>query len=417
MHGERFRPANRRMSDIIADLTALHAFHVPRPASLTLDRLYDELQLSRLGDRSDSDRPALRSRRTIARSSDSAPAALAFGRVASVLQSIERLLAVHGPTPAGLRAAVRSASATRPALARSRAPLDRAAPDLVALLWILQQMLDEAGSIEAFFARGLRPGGGGHRRRARQLLDARAGARPRRPRTAGSCRYGPASVISFPRPSAGSACKRLNLFLRWMVRRDALDLGVWTRVTPARLVVPLDTHVIRVGRCLRLTRYTSPGWRDGARHHRVAARARSGRSGEVRLLAVPPRHDERLRLQSRAGRRAVSAARRLPATRAYTAAVSATIRSTVNRSRTRAQPGLAHPAPQRSSSGAVARSRSPAPAASRGGTSSPVPPSSTISGMPPARVATIGARARHRVEQRRAEAFGDRAHRRRGRRP
>ena len=45
-----------------------------------------------------------------------------------------------------------------------------------------------------------------------------------------------------------------------MVRRDALDLGVWTRVPPSKLVVPLDTHVIRVGRCLRLTRYTSPGW-------------------------------------------------------------------------------------------------------------------------------------------------------------
>jgi uncharacterized protein (TIGR02757 family) len=65
----------------------------------------------------------------------------------------------------------------------------------------------------------------------------------------------------FPRPSAGSGCKRLNLFLRWMVRRDALDLGVWRRVSPAKLIVPLDTHVIRVGRCLRLTTYTSPGWR------------------------------------------------------------------------------------------------------------------------------------------------------------
>jgi uncharacterized protein (TIGR02757 family) len=46
-----------------------------------------------------------------------------------------------------------------------------------------------------------------------------------------------------------------------MVRRDALDLGVWRRVSPAKLIVPLDTHVIRVGRCLRLTNYTSPGWR------------------------------------------------------------------------------------------------------------------------------------------------------------
>src|SRR4029077_6615736 len=83
-------------------------------------------------------------------------------------------------------------------------------------------------------------------------LDLRA-AYPRMPRR-------PAVHYFFPRPSAGSACKRLNLFLRWMVRRDALDLGVWSRVVPSKLIVPLDTHVIRLGRCLRLTRYTSPGW-------------------------------------------------------------------------------------------------------------------------------------------------------------
>ena len=71
----------------------------------------------------------------------------------------------------------------------------------------------------------------------------------------------PGVCFFFPRPSAGSACKRLNLFLRWMVRHDALDLGVWSRVSPAKLIVPLDTHVIHVGRCLQLTRYTSPGWK------------------------------------------------------------------------------------------------------------------------------------------------------------
>src|SRR5262249_7501445 len=65
----------------------------------------------------------------------------------------------------------------------------------------------------------------------------------------------------FPRPSKGSACKRMNLFLRWMIRHDALDLGVWTPVPPSKLLVPLDTHVIRVGRCLQLTTYQSPGWK------------------------------------------------------------------------------------------------------------------------------------------------------------
>src|SRR5437660_263756 len=68
----------------------------------------------------------------------------------------------------------------------------------------------------------------------------------------------------FPRPSAGSGCKRLNLFLRWMVRRDAVDLGAWTAVPASKLIVPLDTHVIRLGRCLRLTRYRSPGWKMAA---------------------------------------------------------------------------------------------------------------------------------------------------------
>ena len=60
----------------------------------------------------------------------------------------------------------------------------------------------------------------------------------------------PGVAYFFPRPSRGSACKRLNLYLRWMVRRDAIDLGVWTRVSPSQLIVPLDMHVIRLGRCL-----------------------------------------------------------------------------------------------------------------------------------------------------------------------
>jgi uncharacterized protein (TIGR02757 family) len=119
-------------------------------------------------------------------------------------------------------------------------------------------MLDHSASIEGFFAVGhdagspdIGPALDSFSTRALALnLREAYGRLPRRPGVA----------YFFPRPSAGSACKRLNLFLRWMVRHDALDLGVWSRVSPARLVVPLDTHVIRVGRCLQLTRYTSPGW-------------------------------------------------------------------------------------------------------------------------------------------------------------
>jgi uncharacterized protein (TIGR02757 family) len=188
-------------------------------------------------------------------------AALAFGRVTSVLQSIEALLRVMGPRPAAF---VETFDA-----ARDRGPLEPLVHrwirgrDLVALLLILQRMLREAGSVEQFFLAGddasqpdVSAALDSFSHRALQT-NLRPAYGARLPERAGVCYF-------FPRPAAGSACKRLNLFLRWMVRTDAIDLGVWTKVSPARLVVPLDTHVIRLGRCLRLTRYASPGWKMAA---------------------------------------------------------------------------------------------------------------------------------------------------------
>jgi uncharacterized protein (TIGR02757 family) len=187
-------------------------------------------------------------------------AALAFGRVASVLNSIESLLAVMGPCPAEFVRAFDQRSDGRRLL-----PLVHRwirGRDLIALLVILQRMLREAGSVERFFLEGddrsapdVGPALDAFSRRA-LATDLRA-VYGRRSVRAGVCYF-------FPRPSAGSACKRLNLFLRWMARKDAIDLGVWTQLSPARLIVPLDTHVIRVGRCLRLTRYVSPGWKMAA---------------------------------------------------------------------------------------------------------------------------------------------------------
>jgi len=184
-------------------------------------------------------------------------AGLAFGRVASVLQSIEALLALMGPRPAGF---VRSFD---PADEKKRfEPLGHRwirGRDLLALMLVLRRMLHDYGSIEAFFAAGddaaapdVRDALESFSSRALET-DLRAAYGPRLPSRAGVGYF-------FPRPSGGSACKRLNLFLRWMVRRDAIDLGVWRSPTPSRLVVPLDTHVVRLGRCLRLTQRVSPGW-------------------------------------------------------------------------------------------------------------------------------------------------------------
>jgi uncharacterized protein (TIGR02757 family) len=63
-------------------------------------------------------------------------------------------------------------------------------------------------------------------------------------------------------PDRGSACKRLNLFLRWMVRGpDGVDFGLWRDVPASALVVPLDTHVHRIGRLIGLTRRKDLSWK------------------------------------------------------------------------------------------------------------------------------------------------------------
>lgn len=63
-----------------------------------------------------------------------------------------------------------------------------------------------------------------------------------------------------PRPGNGGASKRHNLFLRWMVQKGCGDLGVWEKVLPAHLVIPLDTHVVRISRKIGFTRRSTPDW-------------------------------------------------------------------------------------------------------------------------------------------------------------
>ena len=227
---------------------------VPLDAALRLDRLYEQF------DHVESAVDPVHRVRSFRRRADRevagfCAAALAFGRVGSVLSSIDALFRVLGSSPAAF---VRrfdpavSGRALRPLAHRWIRGVD-----LIALLWILRRMLEERGSIERFFLEG-------YRADAPDLTDAFESFSVRARAIDVGHIYGstePRRVsYFFPRPSGGSACKRLNLYLRWMVRRDRIDLGVWRRVSPAKLIVPLDTHVIRVGQCLRLTRYRSPGW-------------------------------------------------------------------------------------------------------------------------------------------------------------
>ena len=239
---------------------------LPAEARRTLDRLYR--QFDRRGDIADPIR--LVRRYTDPRDLEVAgfcAAALAFGRVASVLQSVGALLAAMGRSPARF---VRGFDPSRDAdgVGSITHRWARGA-DLVALLWILRRLIethgsieraflaehdpeaeDVAGAIDRFAARALATDGLDDLYRALDRTDAHGAAAAAHRRGVG---------YFFARPSKGSACKRFNLYLRWMIRRDGLDVGAWTGVRPAQLIVPLDVHVIRVGQCLGLTRYRSPG--------------------------------------------------------------------------------------------------------------------------------------------------------------
>lgn len=134
--------------------------------------------------------------------------------------------------------------------------------DLCALLWGMRQMVEQAGSIQGFFLAGYRAddedvGGALNRYSAAVLaLDY----------TAVFGTHGiPADSyfpFLFPAPASGSACKRLCMFLRWVVRpADGIDLGLWEGVAPAQLIIPVDTHISRISRYLGLTGRKAADWR------------------------------------------------------------------------------------------------------------------------------------------------------------
>lgn len=64
-----------------------------------------------------------------------------------------------------------------------------------------------------------------------------------------------------PNPSNKSACKRSNLLLRWMVRKDGIDLGLWDKLPADKLIIPLDTHVRRIAYNIGLTDRTDLSWK------------------------------------------------------------------------------------------------------------------------------------------------------------
>jgi len=170
---------------------------------------------------------------------------LAFGRVASICGSLERLLSALGPHPAE---ALREGAERLP---RVDGFVHRwvDSGSLRPFLRAVGATLRSDGSLGAFFSAG-DAGGPDYLPALDRFFEAlreRTGLpRARHPR---GLRF------LLPSPGDGSACKRAHLFLRWVVRTEDLDLGLWrgARFSPARLLLPMDTHVHRISRYLGLT--------------------------------------------------------------------------------------------------------------------------------------------------------------------
>ena len=68
-------------------------------------------------------------------------------------------------------------------------------------------------------------------------------------------------TFMFPDPFIGSACKRMNLFLRWMIRKDELDFGLWNEIPTSKLIIPVDTHIAKICEQLKLTKRKNVSWK------------------------------------------------------------------------------------------------------------------------------------------------------------
>ncbi|MCX7026487.1 MAG: DUF2400 family protein, partial [Spirochaetes bacterium] len=162
---------------------------------------------------------------------------LAFGSVDLILSACEKALAPLGSHPAAALAAM---DETRMRIAWGDFQYRFCfSDDLIGLMRAVRTARMRFGSLETLFASGDSPGEPILLALFRFVLALRAlGSAP-----VGGQLARPIRLNLLPDPSGGSACKRLFLFLRWMVRKDDVDPGGWTSVSPSRLVIPLDTHM------------------------------------------------------------------------------------------------------------------------------------------------------------------------------
>ena len=172
-------------------------------------------------------------------------AALAFGNVKAILGSLAVIQRRLGDRPADKLAEAERSNLLRANRGFRYRWID--GRDLTNLLGALGRAVAEYGGLEPLFARGMTPEAPDILGGAASLIDGLNSYIPQRDRSRRGTRY----LLTDVR--GGSAAKRIHMFLRWMVRDEAPDLGLWTSARPAQLIMPMDTHTARISRYVGLT--------------------------------------------------------------------------------------------------------------------------------------------------------------------
>lgn len=170
-------------------------------------------------------------------------AGLAYGTVSGIVRSVKKVLDDLGPEPS--RSIRRRTSTGWRALQRGFVHRWTTGEELVALLKIIGRAQDAWGGL------------GVHLSAVHQSFDEDLQAAWVRWMRDLKALGWPERQSLLPDPSRPSACKRLYLLARWMVRCDAVDPGGWTGLSASQLLVPLDVHMHRMGRLLGFTRRRS----------------------------------------------------------------------------------------------------------------------------------------------------------------
>ncbi len=187
-------------------------------------------------------------------------AAFAYGNVRIILRNLDRVFAAMGRSPRRFVEEFEPAAGLRLFAGFKHRFNDHR--DLCALLLAARTMLEEADSIGDYFlgcydatADDITP----------SLVEFSGAVLAMDYTPIFGTRKIPANSyfpFFFPSPAAGSACKRLCMWLRWMVRpADGIDLGLWHGIPPAKLVIPVDAHIQRIARYLGLTSRKQADWR------------------------------------------------------------------------------------------------------------------------------------------------------------